>query len=120
MPFEDGEMVRAIPAAGPGTLAGPPVLVAKWGDFVDYESVLEPKWLTLLDFDPQVTAFVTQPMEFEAIDAQGSSEPCLHRSPAVDPGRRARPAASRNTDAPTGLCTRCVTTRRGCGHIHPV
>jgi hypothetical protein len=46
--------------------------VAKWGDFVDYESVLESKWLMLLDFDQEVTAFATQPLEFDAIDARGA------------------------------------------------
>ncbi|MFI5761987.1 TnsA-like heteromeric transposase endonuclease subunit [Streptomyces sp. NPDC051563] len=70
--FEDGRMVRAIPSyRDQGHMPGQ-YWVAKWGDFADYESVLESKWLMLLDFDPQVTAFVTQPLEFDAIDARGA------------------------------------------------
>ncbi|MFF2128391.1 hypothetical protein ACFVW1_23935 [Streptomyces olivochromogenes] len=72
VPFEDGRMVRAIPShRDQGHMPGQ-YWVAKWGDFADYESVLESKWLTLLDFDPQVTAFATQPLEFDAIDACGA------------------------------------------------
>ncbi|NEC91087.1 TnsA-like heteromeric transposase endonuclease subunit [Streptomyces sp. SID12501] len=72
VPFEDGRMVRSIPSyRDQGHMPGQ-FWVAKWGDFVDYESVLESKWLLLLDFDPQVTAFVTQPLEFDAIDARGA------------------------------------------------
>lgn len=71
VPFEDGRMVRDIPSyRDQGHMPGQ-YWVAKWGDFVDYESVLESKWLMLLDFDPQVTAFVSQPLEFDAIDARG-------------------------------------------------
>ncbi|WP_242433327.1 MULTISPECIES: TnsA-like heteromeric transposase endonuclease subunit [unclassified Streptomyces] len=71
VPFENGRMVRAIPShRDQGHMPGQ-YWVAKWGDFADYESVLEPKWLTLLDFDPQVTVFVMQPLEFDAIDARG-------------------------------------------------
>ncbi|MEU5344475.1 TnsA-like heteromeric transposase endonuclease subunit [Streptomyces sp. NPDC020766] len=72
VPFEDGRMVRAIPShRDQGHMPGQ-YWVAKWGDFADYESVLESKWLTLLDFDRQVTAFATQPLEFDAIDARGT------------------------------------------------
>ncbi|MFI5700878.1 TnsA-like heteromeric transposase endonuclease subunit [Streptomyces xanthochromogenes] len=72
VPFEDGQMVRSIPShRDQGHMPGH-YWVAKWGDLVDYESVLESKWLTLLDFDLQVTAFVTQPLEFDAIDARGA------------------------------------------------
>ncbi|MFF0157243.1 TnsA-like heteromeric transposase endonuclease subunit [Streptomyces sp. NPDC005263] len=72
VPFEDGRMVRAIPShRDQGHMPGQ-YWVAKRGDFADYESVLESKWLTLLDFDPQVTAFVTQPLEVDAIDARGA------------------------------------------------
>ncbi|MDX2962029.1 TnsA-like heteromeric transposase endonuclease subunit [Streptomyces acidiscabies] len=72
VPFEDGRMVRAIPShRDQGHMPGQ-YWVAKWGDFAEYESVLESRWLTLLDFDPQVTAFVTQPLEFVAIDARGA------------------------------------------------
>lgn len=71
VPFEDGRMVRTIPSyRDQGHMPGQ-YWVAKWGDFADYESVLESKWLTLLDFDPYVTAFATQPLEFDAIDARG-------------------------------------------------
>ncbi|MEV4943011.1 hypothetical protein [Streptomyces zaomyceticus] len=67
--FEDGRMVRAVPSPrGQGHVPGQ-YWVAKWDDFAPYESVLESKWLMLLDFDPRVSAFVTQPLEFDAIDA---------------------------------------------------
>lgn len=70
--FEDGRMARAIPShRDQGHMPGQ-YWAAKWGDFAEYESVLESKWLTLLDFDPQVSAFVTQPLEFDAIDARGA------------------------------------------------
>ncbi|MFE7076318.1 TnsA-like heteromeric transposase endonuclease subunit [Streptomyces sp. NPDC057620] len=72
VPFENSRMVRAIPShRDQGHMPGH-YWVAKWGDFVEYESVLESKWLTLLDFDPHVTVFVTQPFEFDAIDARGT------------------------------------------------
>jgi hypothetical protein len=72
LPFENGRMVRAIPShRDQGHMPGQ-YWVAKWGEFADYESVLESKWLTLLDFDPEVTSFVTQPLEFDAIDARGA------------------------------------------------
>jgi len=72
LPLENGRMVRDIPShRDQGHMPGQ-YWVAKWGDFADYESVLESKWLTLLDFDPEVTAFVTQPLEFDAIDARGA------------------------------------------------
>ncbi len=72
VPFEDGRMARAIPSyPGQGHMPGH-YWAAKSGDFVDYESVLESKWLTLLDFDPEVTAFATQPLEFDAVDARGA------------------------------------------------
>lgn len=38
---------------------------------VEYESYLEAKWLTLLDFDTAVVAFVTQPLEFDGVDDLG-------------------------------------------------
>ncbi|WP_327073732.1 hypothetical protein OG196_21435 [Kitasatospora purpeofusca] len=34
------------------------------GDQVAHESYLESKWLMMLDFDPQVTAFSRRPLEF--------------------------------------------------------
>lgn len=70
--FEDGRMARVIPShRDQGHMPGQ-YWVAKWGDFVEYESVLESKWLMLLDFDSRVSAFATQPLEFDAIDARGS------------------------------------------------
>jgi hypothetical protein len=72
LPFENGRMVRDIPShRDQGHMPGQ-YWVAKWGDFADYESVLESKWLTLLDCDPDVTTFATQPLEFDAIDARGA------------------------------------------------
>jgi hypothetical protein len=45
---------------------------ATTGQLVEYESYLESKWLTLLDFDPAVVAFASQPLEFDGVDGQGA------------------------------------------------
>ncbi|GAA1264567.1 TnsA-like heteromeric transposase endonuclease subunit [Saccharothrix xinjiangensis] len=44
---------------------------ATTGRLVGYESWLESKWMTLLDFDPDVTAFVGQPLTFDGVDTDG-------------------------------------------------
>lgn len=44
---------------------------ATTGRLVGYESWLESKWMTLLDFDPDVTAFVGQPLTFDGVDGEG-------------------------------------------------
>ncbi|KIE26567.1 hypothetical protein LK08_14905 [Streptomyces sp. MUSC 125] len=72
VPFEDGRMARVIPSyVGQGHMPGR-YWAATMGDFVEYESVLESKWLTLLDFDREVTAFSSQPLEFDGIDGRGA------------------------------------------------
>lgn len=38
---------------------------------VDYESFLESKWITLLDFDPTFCAMSCQPMRFDGVDIEG-------------------------------------------------
>lgn len=47
---------------------------ATTGRLVGYESWLESKWMTLLDFDPDVVAFSAQPMTLYGIDTDGSWE----------------------------------------------
>lgn len=41
---------------------------ATTGDLVAYESFLESKWMTMLDFDPAVVAFCGQPFEITGVD----------------------------------------------------
>src|SRR5438045_3308201 len=54
------------------------------GELVEYESHVESKWLTLLDFDPAVVAFATQPSEFDGVDGRGAW--CLFvRAPSPTP-----------------------------------
>ncbi|WP_335989438.1 TnsA-like heteromeric transposase endonuclease subunit [Glycomyces sp. MUSA5-2] len=43
-------------------------------DLIDYESNLERQHLLLLDFDPDITAMVGQPLIFEGVDAEGAWE----------------------------------------------
>lgn len=38
---------------------------------VDYESFLESKWITMLDFDPNFCAMSCQPMRFDGVDIDG-------------------------------------------------
>ena len=44
---------------------------ATLGDLVECESYLERQWMTLLDFDPEVTAFSGQPLTFHGADPHG-------------------------------------------------
>lgn len=61
--FEDGQMVRSIPHyRGSGHTPGR-YWSATNGDLVFYESFLESKWMTLLDFDPRVVRFASQPFQ---------------------------------------------------------
>ncbi|MFD7875463.1 TnsA-like heteromeric transposase endonuclease subunit [Streptomyces sp. NPDC059766] len=72
VPFEDSRMARVIPSyVGQVHMPGR-YWAAPMGDFVEYESVLESKWLTLLGFDREVTAFSSQPLEFDGIDGRGA------------------------------------------------
>ncbi len=41
---------------------------ATTGELVAYESFLESKWMTMLDFDPSVVAFCGQPFEITGVD----------------------------------------------------
>lgn len=71
VPFEDGRMVRRIPSYRGQRHAPGRYWAATTGELVEYESHLECRWMTLLDFDPRVAAFVSQPLRLEATDAQG-------------------------------------------------
>ncbi|WP_344462996.1 TnsA-like heteromeric transposase endonuclease subunit [Kitasatospora kazusensis] len=69
--FEDCEAARVIPSYV-GQRHTPGLYWAASGDrLVGYESHLEQQRLTLLDFDPDVTVFATQPLIFEGEDAEG-------------------------------------------------
>jgi len=74
MPFEDGRMVRRIPSYRGQKHAPGRYWSASTGELVEYESHLECRWMTLLDFDPRVVAFVSQPLRLEAVDGQGPWE----------------------------------------------
>jgi hypothetical protein len=70
--FEDGRMARSIPSYRGQRHTPGRYWSATTGQLVEYESYLESKWLTLLDFDPAVVAFTSQPLEFDGVDGQGS------------------------------------------------
>ncbi len=72
--FEDGRMVRKIPSYRGQKHAPGRYWSASTGELVEYESHLECRWMTLLDFDPHVVAFVSQPLRLEAVDGQGRWE----------------------------------------------
>ncbi|MFE2412857.1 TnsA-like heteromeric transposase endonuclease subunit [Kitasatospora sp. NPDC059408] len=58
--------------AGPARESGPDAYwSATTGDLVEYRTGLERAWLTLLDFDPGITAFATRPLRFGAVDDDG-------------------------------------------------
>lgn len=71
VPFEDGRMARNIPAYRDIAHTPGRYWAATTGELVEFESHLEEKWLTLLDFDAGVTGFSSQPMELEAADENG-------------------------------------------------
>jgi hypothetical protein len=69
--FEDGRMARAIPSYRGQRHTPGRYWSATTRQLVEYESYLESKWLTLLDFDPAVVAFAAQPLEFDGVDGRG-------------------------------------------------
>lgn len=72
VPFENGRMARNIPAYRDIAHTPGRYWAATTGELVEFESHLEEKWLTMLDFDAAVTGFSSQPMELEAADGLGS------------------------------------------------
>ena len=76
VPFENGRMARNIPAYRDIAHTPGRYWAATTGELVEFESHLEEKWLTWLDFDAGVTGFSSQPMEMEAADEHGALEPC--------------------------------------------
>jgi hypothetical protein len=70
--FEDGRMARPIPSYRGQQHTPGRYWSATTGQLIEYESYLESKWFTLLDFDPAVVAFTAQPLEFDGVDGQGS------------------------------------------------
>jgi hypothetical protein len=81
--FEDGRMVRRIPSYRGQKHAPGRYWSATTGELVEYESHLECRWMTLLDFDPHVVAFVSQPLRLEAVDGQGAGSTSRMCSPGV-------------------------------------
>jgi len=71
VPFENGRMARNIPAYRDIAHTPGRYWAATTGELVEFESHLEEKWLTLLDFDAGITGFSSQPMELEAADERG-------------------------------------------------
>ena len=72
VPFENGRMARNIPAYQDIAHTPGRYWAATTGELVEFESHLEEKWLTLLDFDAGITGFSSQPMELEAADKHGT------------------------------------------------
>lgn len=71
VPFENGRMARNIPAYRDIAHTPGRYWAATTGELVEFESHLEEKWLTMLDFDSGITGFSSQPMELEAADDRG-------------------------------------------------
>jgi hypothetical protein len=71
VPFENGRMARNIPAYRDIAHTPGRYWAATTGELVEFESHLEEKWLTMLDFDAGITGFSSQPMELEAADEHG-------------------------------------------------
>jgi hypothetical protein len=72
LPFETYLPARTIPSY-PGQRHTPgSYWAATTEDLIDFESFLENQHLLLLDFDPEITAFVGQPFIFEGVDTDGA------------------------------------------------
>lgn len=74
LPFEDYLPVRSIPHYHGSRHTPGDYWSATTGQLVGYESWLESKWMTLLDFDPDIVAFVAQPLTFDGVDTDGTWE----------------------------------------------
>jgi hypothetical protein len=61
--FEDGQMVRSIRHYRGSRHTPGRYWSASNGDLVFYESYLESKWMMLLDFNPRVVRFASQPFQ---------------------------------------------------------
>jgi hypothetical protein len=71
MAFEECLPVRRIPRYRNSKHTPGRYWSATTGGLVEFESYLESKWMTLLDFDTQVVAFAGQPMRFDGVDTGG-------------------------------------------------
>jgi hypothetical protein len=71
VPFENGRMARSVPAHRDIAHTPGRYWAATTGELVEFESHLEEKWLTWLDFDAGITGFSSQPMELESADEHG-------------------------------------------------
>jgi len=72
VPFEDGRMARRVPSYRGQRHTPGRYWSATTGQLLEYESYLESKWLTLLDFDPAVVGYAVQPLEFDGVDGRGA------------------------------------------------
>jgi hypothetical protein len=106
VPFENGRMARNIPAYRDSAHTPGRYWAATTGELVEFESHLEEKWLTLLDFDAGVTGFSSQPMELEAADENGP----WHHVPDIFARRADGSALLLDVRTPPGWTTR----RSGC------
>lgn len=70
--FERCRMARDIPSHRGQAHTPGRYWSATMGDLVEYESYLECKWFTLLDFDVHVVEFASQLMVIDGVDGQGS------------------------------------------------
>jgi hypothetical protein len=72
LPFEEHLPIRPVAHRGPDQANTPTTYWSSTTNrMIDAESHLERVWMTLLDFDPTVTAFSAQPMRLSGIDANG-------------------------------------------------
>ncbi len=70
--FENAALARTIPEYIGQRHTPGDYWSATTGSLISYESWLESKWMTLLDFDLDITAYSSQPLTFHGVDAAGS------------------------------------------------
>jgi len=69
--FERCRMAREIPSHRGQAHTPGRYWAATMGDLVEYESHLECKWFTMLDFDPGIVEFASQPLVIDGVDGRG-------------------------------------------------
>ncbi|WP_199514917.1 TnsA-like heteromeric transposase endonuclease subunit [Nucisporomicrobium flavum] len=74
LPLEEAHPARRIPRYKNSTHTPGRYWSATGSVLLEYESFLESKWMTMLDFDPAVVAFSSQPLRFVGHDRDGPFE----------------------------------------------
>jgi hypothetical protein len=82
VPFENGRTARNIPAYRDIAHTPGRYWAATTGELVEFESHLEEKWLTMLDFDASVTGSPASRWNWRPRTSTGPGTTCLTSSPA--------------------------------------